>query len=89
MHALHHARAAIERRQAVHKGEDALTAAFHVVESLTADQCAAILRETLNQPLCRDDADVVQLAAQRAGVQVAWKHCVLTTGEWGEGRRGQ
>lgn len=86
MPALHHARAAIERRQAVHKGEDALTAAFHVVETLDTDTLAAILRETLNQPLCRDDADVVQLAAQRAGVQVQWRHYKFNSDTWGEGR---
>lgn len=85
MHALHHARAAIERRQAAHK-EDSLTAAFHIVESLDSDTLAAILRETLGQPLDREAADVVQLAAARAGVQVAWKHYKFNSDIWGEGR---
>lgn len=88
MRCLAAARAAIERRQAAHK-EDSLTAAFFVVESLTADQCVAILRETNNQPLCRDDADVVQLAAQRAGVQVQWRHYKFNSDTWGEGRGRQ
>lgn len=86
MHALHHARAAIERRQAAHKTEDALTSAYYVVESLDSDTLAAILRETNNQPLCADDSDIVQMAAARAGVQVQWRHYKFNSDTWGEGR---
>lgn len=89
MPALHHARAAIERRQAAHKTEDTLTSAYYVVETMDTDTLAAILRETLGQPLDREAADVVQLAAQRAGVQVAWKHYKFNSDTWGEGRGGE
>lgn len=86
MHARATAQAAIEQRRRLHQHEDTLTAAFWVVEVLDKDALTAILREALGQPLCRDDADVVQFAAAKLGVTVGWKHVNLTTSEWGEGR---
>lgn len=90
MHALATTQAVIAQRTKPIKegghGEDTLTAAFWVVEAMDSDQCAAILREALGQPLCRDDADVVQLAAAKLGVTVGWKHFKLNEDLWGEGR---
>lgn len=88
MTALATAQAAIEQRKRTHQHEDAMLSAYYVVESLSSDQCAAILREALDRPLCRDDADVVQMAAAKTGATVGWKHVNLNTGEWKEGRGG-
>lgn len=78
-------------RARVHKrGEDWLTATFHVVESLDDAQARAIVAKLQGRCLVRTDADLLQLAAQRCAPKglpaLVWRHVDVAGGEWGEGR---
>jgi len=69
--------------------EDPLVAAAHVVEALTDRQARIVCERLLGRPLVGDDADLLQLCAQRIGEPVRWMHVSLTAGaQWQPGRGG-
>ena len=69
--------------------EDPLVATAHVVEALTDRQARIVYEQLVNRPLLADDADLLQLCAQRIGEPVRWMHVSLTLGaEWQPGRGG-
>jgi len=69
--------------------EDPLVATAHVVEALTERQARIVYERLLGRPLLADDADLLQLCAQRIGEPVRWMHVSLTPGaEWQPGRGG-
>lgn len=67
--------------------EDWLTATFHVVARMTDRQARLVLDELRRRPgLSVHEADLAQLAAQRLGVAIQWRHIKLTGDTWKEGR---
>ncbi len=68
--------------------ETPLLATAHVVEALTDRQARIVYESLVNRPLLADDADLLQLCAQRIGEPVRWMHVELKPGaEWQPGRK--
>jgi predicted nucleic acid-binding protein len=68
--------------------EDPLVATAHVVEALTDRQARIVCERLLGRPLLADDADLLQLCAQRIGEPVRWMHVELKPGApWLPGRK--
>lgn len=74
-------------RARVAKGEDWLTATYHVVAIMTDRQAQLIYDTLAGKLLTRNDADLLQLTAQRLGIAITWRHIDLAPGsQWQEGR---
>jgi len=68
--------------------EDPLVATAHVVEALTDRQARIVYEQLVNRPLLADDADLLQLCAQRIGEPVRWMHVELRPdATWQPGRK--
>jgi len=79
---------ALIRDRIAKRREDPLVATAHVVEALTDRQARIVVERLLGRPLLADDADLLQLCAQRIGEPVRWMHVELKPGaEWQPGRK--
>ena len=66
-----------------------LMATARVAEALTDRQARIVCDALLGRPLLADDADLLQLCAQRIGLAVRWMHVELRPGAgWKPGRGG-
>lgn len=76
-------RALVDERRPV----DWLTATFQVVEIMTERQARIIYDALVGRSLAVHDADLLQMVAQKLGIELHWRHMDLAPGsQWQEGR---
>lgn len=66
---------------------DWLAATFNVVELMTERQARIVYDALIGKPLAVHDADLLQMVAQKLGIELHWQHIDLAPfSQWDEGR---